>query len=104
MPAEYGDVEFFDGSVGMYTISLLTKEQRGKKDPLWGSGLVVTNPDVVQQMHREYIMAGSSVVSTCTYQASLDLYCQEFNIERDEACQKLADAVVIARNCFDEKG
>jgi len=94
-----GDIEFFDGSVGMYTLSLLPKEEN---DPLWGSGLIVSNPKVVKQMHREYINAGSTVVSSCTYQASLDLYCKQFKLTRNAARDKLANGVTIARECFEE--
>ena len=46
------EIELFDGSVGMYTRSLLTEEEKEREDPLWGSGLIVTRPDIVQQMHR----------------------------------------------------
>ncbi|XP_063722998.1 homocysteine S-methyltransferase YbgG-like [Symsagittifera roscoffensis] len=98
------EIELFDGSVGMYTRSLLTEEEKEREDPLWGSGLIVTRPDIVQQMHREYVSAGSTFITTCTYQTSLDLYCSEFNITREEAQQKLANSVNLARTCLNSNG
>ena len=47
--------------------------------------------------------AGSTFITTCTYQTSLDLYCSEFNITREEAQQKLANSVNLARTCLNSK-
>ena len=61
-------IEFLDGSIGSYIRSL---SDAPKNDVLWGSELVVSDPDLVKRVHREYVDAGSTLITTCTYQASI---------------------------------
>lgn len=38
---------------------------------LWSAELVASNPDVLRDVHREYLEAGADVVTTASYQASI---------------------------------
>ena len=39
--------------------------------PLWSSHLLLTNPDIFQDVHRSYIDAGADIIQAATYQASV---------------------------------
>jgi homocysteine S-methyltransferase len=48
-------------------------ERRGADlhDPLWSARLLLENPDLIRQVHRDYFDAGADVATTASYQASL---------------------------------
>ncbi|TIB82420.1 Homocysteine S-methyltransferase [Wallemia mellicola] len=39
---------------------------------LWSASALNDNPDLVEQMHRDYLEAGADIIETCTYQVSLE--------------------------------
>jgi S-methylmethionine-dependent homocysteine/selenocysteine methylase len=39
---------------------------------LWSSSALISDHDLVKQVHRRYLDAGATVLSTCTYQLSLE--------------------------------
>jgi homocysteine S-methyltransferase len=47
-------------------------EQRGANlnDALWSAKLLSENPDLIRQVHYDYILAGANVITTASYQAS----------------------------------
>ena len=47
-------------------------EQRGANlnDSLWSAKLLTENPDLIRQVHYDYIVAGANVITTASYQAS----------------------------------
>ena len=38
---------------------------------LWSCGLLQTNPDIIKEVHTDYINAGCDIITTCSYQWSL---------------------------------
>ncbi len=48
-------------------------ERRGAdlRDPLWSARLLLENPELIRQVHRDYFEAGADVATTASYQASL---------------------------------
>jgi homocysteine S-methyltransferase len=49
-------------------------ERRGAdlRDPLWSAKLLLENPALIRQVHRDYLEAGADVVTSASYQASFD--------------------------------
>ncbi|HXB45451.1 MAG TPA: homocysteine S-methyltransferase [Puia sp.] len=49
-------------------------ENRGANlnDPLWSAKLLIENPALIKQVHRDYLRAGADVITTASYQASFD--------------------------------
>jgi homocysteine S-methyltransferase len=47
-------------------------EQRGANlnDSLWSAKLLTENPDLIRQVHYDYILAGANIITTASYQAS----------------------------------
>lgn len=39
---------------------------------LWSSSALISDSDLVEQVHKRYIEAGATVLSTCTYQLSVE--------------------------------
>lgn len=39
--------------------------------PLWSAKILASNPELVQQVHYDYFIAGSDIAITASYQASL---------------------------------
>eukprot|EP00252_Welwitschia_mirabilis_P022515 TRINITY_DN610_c0_g2_i7.p1 TRINITY_DN610_c0_g2~~TRINITY_DN610_c0_g2_i7.p1 ORF type:complete len:120 (+),score=9.45 TRINITY_DN610_c0_g2_i7:68-427(+) len=37
-------------------------------DPLWGAVCLVTSPDLIKQVHTEYLEAGADIIVTASYQ------------------------------------
>jgi homocysteine S-methyltransferase len=49
-------------------------ERRGAdlRDPLWSAKVLVENPVLIRQVHRDYLEAGADVVTSASYQASFE--------------------------------
>jgi homocysteine S-methyltransferase len=49
-------------------------ERRGAdlRDPLWSAKLLIENPDLIRQLHYDYLVAGADVITTASYQASFE--------------------------------
>src|SRR5262249_10660921 len=47
-------------------------ERRGAdlRDPLWSAKLLIEQPDVIRQVHLDYLRAGAAVVTSASYQAT----------------------------------
>ncbi len=60
----FSELQFFDGGFG----SLLQKRglQPGEKPEMWN----ITHPDAVLEIHKEYLLAGSDVITTNTFGAN----------------------------------
>ena len=50
-----------------------TLESRGYDldDPLWSAKILMEKPEVIRELHREFLAAGADCITTATYQASL---------------------------------
>ncbi|OWF53677.1 uncharacterized protein LOC110446078 [Mizuhopecten yessoensis] len=71
-------------------------------DPLWSARLLHSNPELIKQAHKNFIEAGSDVVVTATYQASVEGFCQELQITEDEAVRLMFSGTKIARDAWRE--
>ncbi len=45
-------------------------------DPLWSARVLVESPELIRQVHLEYLLAGADVITTASYQASFEGFSQ----------------------------
>jgi len=71
-------------------------EQRGYDlsiGKLWSARLLRTNPLAIRDIHLRYLDAGADIITSATYQATVEGYMAEFQMERNEAeCELIAGA------------
>ncbi|GFR49066.1 hypothetical protein Agub_g11092 [Astrephomene gubernaculifera] len=62
---------------------------------LWSAQLLIDNPDLLREVHLDYLRAGSDVITTFTYQASIQGFAQD-GVAGPRAAQLLNLAVDLA--------
>ncbi|XP_060078624.1 homocysteine S-methyltransferase YbgG-like [Ylistrum balloti] len=95
-----GNVVILDG--GSATELERLGETSINEDPLWSARLILSNPELIKQAHKNFIEAGSDLVVTATYQASVAGFCQELHITENEAVHLMAEGTKIARDAWQE--
>ncbi len=60
------EITILDGSMGQELV------RRGAAGPpeMWGAGALIEHPEVIRELHEEYIAAGADVITTNTYASS----------------------------------
>lgn len=43
-------------------------------DPLWSARVLHDEPEAVEHVHRQFVEAGSDVITTATYQVTVNLF------------------------------
>ena len=78
-------------------------EARGAdlRDPLWSAKILIEQPALIRDVHRDYFAAGADVATTTTYQASFPGFARR-GIEAAAAAALMCDAVDLARSARDE--
>src|SRR3989344_2958101 len=69
---EDGETLILNGAMG-------TEIQRrgvSTKLPLWSAAAVVSDPDVIKQIHRDYIYAGADILTTNTFRTNVRTLCK----------------------------
>ena len=73
-------VLLLDGGLGTCLESEPYNIQFSAATPLWSSHLLISSPETLLDLHQAYATAGSDVILTATYQASLDGFAATANI------------------------
>ena len=88
-----GSVLFLDGGFATHLESLGQDIQ----DDLWSAKLLITNPSIITKAHYDYLCAGSNIIITSSYQASLKgLTSDPYNLSDQEAADKMTESVILA--------
>ncbi|KAG5275558.1 hypothetical protein AALO_G00121690 [Alosa alosa] len=66
-------------------------------DPLWSARLLHTNPKAVKDAHHRFLSSGSDVITTVTYQASIEGFVQHLHQTPDQAEILLRSGVQLAK-------
>lgn len=69
--------------------------------PLWSAHVLDTNPEIIAQVHLDYLRAGADCISTVSYQASALGYA-ELGRPSADAANALRESVAIAEAARDE--
>lgn len=70
-------------------------------DPLWSAKLLLENPDIIRQVHADYLWAGADCIITASYQATLTGF-QRRGLTEAEAEGLLRLAVTLAKEARDK--
>jgi len=70
-------------------------------DPLWSGKILVTQPEQVTQVHREFIQAGCEIIITGTYQVNVDNLMSYCNLSLSQAEETIFNSVQIAREAVE---
>jgi homocysteine S-methyltransferase len=73
----------------------------GISGPLWSAQVLDSSPDVIQQVHLDYLRAGADCISTASYQVSALGY-MELGRPREDADRALRRSVAIAEAAREE--
>ena len=78
-------------------------ERRGAdlRDPLWSAKLLLENPELIRQVHRDYFAAGADVATTASYQATIPGLMQR-GLTHHQAADVLRLSVRLARQARDD--
>lgn len=81
---------------GAFTTEL---ERQGieTKDELWGTLAILTHPDAVTLVHQSYYEAGADIITTDSYQATLEGFKKKGYTEK-ESIELLQKTVTLAQN------
>lgn len=73
-------------------------EKRGHdlNDDLWSARLLLEQPAEITTVHRDYLEAGSGIVTSASYQATISGY-RQAGVARSEAEQLIVRSVALAR-------
>jgi homocysteine S-methyltransferase len=73
-------------------------EHRGANlnDSLWSAKLLSENPDLIRQVHYDYILSGANIITTASYQASYQGFMQR-GYSYDEATKLMQLSVQLAK-------
>lgn len=87
-------VTVLDGSFSTQVSSHVGKSADG--DPLWTARFLVTNPDAVSSAHLDFLRAGSDIIETNTYQASVDGFSKYLGMNETDSLELIRKAVSLA--------
>jgi homocysteine S-methyltransferase len=78
-------------------------ERRGAdlRDPLWSAKLLLEDPTLIQQVHRDYLEAGADVITSASYQASFEALSWR-GLDRAAAAEAMRFSVRLAHQARDE--
>ncbi|XP_053563773.1 uncharacterized protein LOC128654113 [Bombina bombina] len=71
-------------------------------DPLWSARLLHTNPQAIKNVHTSFLSSGADVLSTATYQASIEGFKDHLELNVEEAAKLIHVGVQIAKEAADE--
>ena len=94
--AEYG-VMILDGAFA----TELEKRGCNLNDSLWSAKILMENPEIIGEVHRDYYQAGADCVITASYQATVEGFMKR-GLGEEQALGLIQQSVVIARKVRDE--
>uniref|UniRef100_A0A9J7XZH8 Zgc:172121 n=1 Tax=Cyprinus carpio carpio TaxID=630221 RepID=A0A9J7XZH8_CYPCA len=71
-------------------------------DPLWSARILHTNPQAIKDVHFRYLKSGSDVITTATYQASIEGFVKYLGLRPEEAQQMIMSGVQLAKETVRE--
>jgi homocysteine S-methyltransferase len=67
--------------------------------PVWSASVLQSNPEVVRDIHLDFLRAGAEVIITAS--ASVEMLCKHLNMTEDEARELIKLSVRVAREACD---
>lgn len=89
------DIKILDGGFSTQLSTHIGNKIDG--DPLWTARFLITNPDAVFATHLDFLRAGSDVILTNTYQASIEGFATFLNLTEEKSIDMFYKAVDYAK-------
>uniref|UniRef100_A0A8B9R818 Zgc:172121 n=1 Tax=Astyanax mexicanus TaxID=7994 RepID=A0A8B9R818_ASTMX len=67
-------------------------------DPLWSAKVLYTDPQAIKDVHYRFLQSGSDVITTATYQATLEGFFKHLKLKPEQAEELLISGVQIAKD------
>ena len=86
-----------DGALG----TQIQRNGHDVNDSLWSAKYLDENPEVIKEVHRQYLEAGADCIITSSYQASIDGFLQK-GFSKQRALELIELSIDIAKEVRDE--
>nr|XP_018904361.1 PREDICTED: homocysteine S-methyltransferase 1-like [Bemisia tabaci] len=96
-------VTLLDGGVSTQLANHVDISTVEKGDPLWCARFLVTDKQAVINTHRDYVRAGSDIIETNSYQASIPGFMKYLNLSFEESVALLQESVNLAKQAIEEE-
>ena len=70
-------------------------------DPLWSAKVLIEKPDLIRETHLEFLLAGADIITTNTYQATVEGF-QKKGLSKRQAVDLFSLSVQLAKDAKDE--
>ena len=90
------NVLVIDGAFG----TELERKGYNIKDELWSAKFLMEKPEVIGEVHKDYLEAGSDCITTASYQASYEGFMKK-GLSEEEAKALIVSSVMIAKEVRD---
>mgnify|MGYP000853597169 FL=1 len=89
---EKQDIIILDGALG----TELERQGYDVSGRLWSAKYLLENPQILQDLHEAYVQAGSDIITTSSYQASIPAFV-EAGLSPEKAYELLKETVFLAQ-------
>lgn len=89
---EKQDIIILDGALG----TELERQGYDVSGRLWSAKYLLENPQIIQGLHEDYVRAGSDIITTSSYQASIPAFVEE-GLSLDKAHEIFKETVFLAQ-------
>ncbi|KAK9510451.1 hypothetical protein O3M35_005238 [Rhynocoris fuscipes] len=69
-------------------------------DPLWSAKFLVTEPEKCIAAHRDLVKAGTQILTTGSYQASIEGYAKYMRLDKNQALSAIKNSVKFAKEAI----
>ncbi len=89
---EKQDIIILDGALG----TELERQGYDVSGRLWSAKCLLENPQIIKDLHEDYVRAGSDIITTSSYQASVSAFIKE-GLSLDKAHELFKETVFLAQ-------
>ena len=89
---EKQDIIILDGALG----TELERQGYDVSGRLWSAKYLLENPQIIQDLHEDYVRASSDIITTSSYQASIPALVEE-GLSLDKAYEIFKETVFLAQ-------
>nr|XP_022918716.1 uncharacterized protein LOC111427705 [Onthophagus taurus] len=93
------EIKILDGGFGTQIAKHIDKSL--DDDALWSARLLTTNKEAVIETHLDFLRAGSNIIGTNTYQASVEGFKNHLKLSKEESLNLIREAVGLAKTARD---
>ena len=89
---EKQEIIILDGALG----TELERQGYDVSGRLWSAKYLLENPQIIQDLHEDYVWAGSDIITTSSYQAGIPAFVEE-GLSLDKAHEIFKETVLLAQ-------